>query len=191
MVGCEYYKLSNLQIQVEFEGKSPKSTAIATYFKKNRHILSAALNSSKYLINLIGEKCFPLGLQTTLASSHPIKIAQRKVKFVKIRYEADQITNFHNLPTVLAYASPNGVEILDAVVETDRILDIEIIKSPQKCSIHIDFSTFPLPRTDEMFAGIIHVTNVWGVEIDQISMIGNQEFPVTISTFGLVIGRAV
>ncbi|OGA85868.1 MAG: hypothetical protein A2Z90_08315 [Burkholderiales bacterium GWA2_64_37] len=181
-----YYRLSRVQFQLDFEGSPPSPDRVANYLIAQPDIVSSVLNGTKYVINGIDNKSFPLCIQTELQPSVPVLVDGARVVAFKVRYEANEIRIRHLVPTVSTYSEPDSNKPAHAVVETSDAMTLEIIKSKEQCFIHIDLSTLPAPRPDEIFAGIVHFENVWNLSPKKMILFGNQELPTKLSTFELV-----
>lgn len=185
-----YYQISNVQIQLVFNGISPSPAKICRYLSDRMDILSSVFNGSKYAINTIQNRSFSLCIQCELNPSAPIDIEGVSINTIKLRYEANEVRIKHLVPTVLAYVIPTEALPPFAIVEFHSSINVEIVKSPEQCFVYIDLSTIPLPRQDEMFAGIVYLENVWNLSVDKVQLIGNQELPMRISAFDLIIPPA-
>ncbi len=182
-----YYRLSHVQFQLEFAGPAPSPDRVGSYLAAQTSIVSSALNGSKYVINTISDPSFPLCIQTELQPSAPIYIDGVQVVTIKVRYEANEIRTRHLVPTVFSYGEAQSHGLTQALVETHDAMTVEIIKSKEQCFIHIDLSTLPPPGVDEIFAGVVYFEHVWNLSIDNMLLIGNQELPMKLSTFELVV----
>ena len=183
---CCYYKLSHVQFQLEFGGPSPSPQRVGDYLATQFGIISSVMNGSKYSINNIADPLFPLCIQAALQPSAPISVDSIQILTINVRYEANRISVRHLLPTVFSYSEPESADQVQALVETHDQITLEIIKSKQQCFVHIDLSTLPPPGVDEVFSGIIYFDNVWNLSTDKMLLIGNQELPMTLSSFELV-----
>lgn len=182
-----YYRLSHVQFQLNFEGPAPSADRVGHFLSAQTDIVSSAMNGSKYVINNIDNRSFPLCIRTELQPIAPIFLDGARVVAVKVRYEANEIRVRHLVPTVFTYSDPESKKPAQAIVETLDTMTLEIIKSKEQCFIHIDLSSLPAPGVDEVFAGIVHFENVWNLSPEKMLLIGTQELPMRLSTFELVV----
>lgn len=185
VIEFSYYKLSNVLFHLEFEGVRPQHDIIGNYLVNQPGLVSSIVNGAKYAINSIGEKTFPLCIQADMEPSLPVFVDGSRVTNVLVRYEADEFRVRHSVPTVFTYGEPVSNKPAQAIVETLEAMELEIIKSKGQCFVHIDLSTIPPPGADEIFAGVVHLENVWNLSVDKMHLIGEQELPTILSTFGL------
>jgi Restriction endonuclease len=182
-----YYQVSNIALQPVFTASPPSAENIGRYFLDRMDILSSALNGSKYTINTIPNRAFPLCIQVEVIPSAPLEIEGVTVRKVGLRYEVNEVRRKHLVATVLAYTAPTDDVSPSALVEVHESIDLEIIKSALNCFVYIDLSSVPLPLQNEMFAGIAYLENVWNLSVAKTQLVGNQELPIKVSTFDLII----
>lgn len=185
-ITIEYYSISNLKLQPTFIGATPRTNYIGRFFLEHSDVLSAALNASKYVINTLTEKAFPMCVQTEVTPQSAISIAGQRMASIRLRYEAGLIVKDHVLPTVSVYGPPES-NVADALIEVTAIPQTEIIKSPMRTAVHLDLSTIPSPDINEMIAGVIHLSNIRCLSLESLHLVGNQEHPVSVSSFDIVV----